>query len=205
MSDEPPGFVRRDDSLNRIALQNVSDYNHNCYRCPRWQTCDGVVWGHGNPNASVMVVFAHGFSISPWAAQEKVTANKEWFKEYLIGFGIRSADIFYTHAVKCGTEWVKRRHSLTCVAWLWRDIISVKPNLIIAMGKLATNRVLKGKGYLSRRFGRINTAPHLDALVASYYPAGTLRQRSKNKNFAAEDRRYFEMVAGFARMNPKES
>ena len=164
-----------------ITLQALADSLHNCQRCAlaklgRTQ----VVFGVGNPHASVMFVGeAPGFH-EDQKGEPFVGAAGQLLNELLQSVGLSRADIYIANVIKCrppnnrdpGPQEVE-----TCKPFLLQQIAMIKPKLVCSLGNWATQTLLERKVGITRVRGQAFYLKEF-VLFPLLHPAAALHQGS---------------------------
>lgn len=114
----------------------------NCTRCPLHKNRTQVVRGKGNKNASVMFVGeAPGKNEDEKGEPFIGKAGQNLDKYFLEPLGLVRDEVWITNAVKCrpkNNATPKPVEAKRCFIWLTKEIKTIKPELIIALGNSAT-------------------------------------------------------------------
>jgi len=163
----------------QIALQALADSLHNCQRCPlatlgRRQ----VVFGVGNPQASVMFVGeAPGFH-EDQKGEPFVGAAGQLLNELLESVGLSRTDIYIANVIKCrppNNRDPEPPEVDTCKPFLLEQIALIRPKLVCSLGNWATQTLLERKVGITRVRGQ---AFYMKAFVLFplLHPAAALHQ-----------------------------
>ena len=159
-----------------------------CMQCKLCKTRTNTVFGVGNPAASLMVV-GEGPGADEDASGEPFVGRAgklldEMLKaigrsrlEALEGAG--SAGVFIANVVKCrppGNRDPEKDEVEACRSYLDAQIAHVKPKLIVALGRIAAQRLLGTDEPLSRLRGPLHQyGPSQTPVFVTYHPAYLLR------------------------------
>ena len=184
-------------SSPQTALQQLADSLHNCQRCPlaklgRRQ----VVFGVGNPQASVMFVGeAPGFN-EDQKGEPFVGAAGQLLNELLQSVGLSRADIYFANVIKCrppGNRNPEPDEVEQCEPFLFRQIDIIKPKVIVALGKFAAQSLLRTTDPISRIRGR--EYKYRDSLLMpTFHPAFLLRNPSAKREVWEDMKRVMEIL-----------
>ena len=168
-------------SSPQTALQQLADSLHNCQRCPlaklgRRQ----VVFGVGNPQASVMFVGeAPGFN-EDQKGEPFVGAAGQLLNELLQSVGLSRADIYIANVIKCRPPNNRDPEPLeveTCKPFLLQQIAMIRPKLVCSLGNWATQTLLERKVGITRVRGQAFYLKEF-VLFPLLHPAAALHQGS---------------------------
>jgi len=169
------GFV--DDKTKPDSWFDLQNEVSDCQKCSLCQSRKQVVFGEGNINADWMLVSdepdeSEELEGKPFAGQVGLLLN-----EIIRAMGQKRDKVYITNIIKCRpTEDrdAKVDELRTCDDYLQRQIVLLKPKIIIALGRVAAQHLLKTKEPLSKIRGvrrEVNGIP----LVVIYHPAYLLR------------------------------
>jgi uracil-DNA glycosylase family 4 len=178
-SDAGPGFSPAVLPADQISvLRHIREDIGDCTRCKlsrlgRRQ----IVFGVGNPNADLMFVGeapgrdedAQGIPFVGRAGQ-KLT-------QIIEAIGLKREDVYIANVIKCRPPENRNPEPdevATCEPFLFRQIDTIKPKVIVALGTFAARSLLKTDAPISRLRGRIYDYRGAQ-LVPTFHPAYLLR------------------------------
>ena len=162
-----------------ITLQELGDSLHDCQRCQlsklgRTQ----VVFGVGNPHASVMFVGeAPGFH-EDQKGEPFVGAAGQLLNELLQSVRLSRADIYIANVIKCrppNNRDPEPQEVDTCKPFLLQQIAAIKPKLVCSLGNWATQTLLERKVGITRVRGQAFYMKEF-VLFPLLHPAAALHQ-----------------------------
>ncbi len=162
-----PALPNDDATLEDIRL----DLGH-CDRCPLAASRDAIVFGAGNAKADLFIVGEWPDLEANSTGRPFSGASGELLDRMLAAIGMTRAQVYLTNMVKChpaqapppAEDAIK-----ACRPFLLRQIAVVKPKVILAMGPLAAQGLLKTGTPLSRLRGRFHTFHGID-LMPTFHP-----------------------------------
>jgi uracil-DNA glycosylase family protein len=180
------------------SLKQLREDARACQDCPLWANATQTVFGAGDPHARVMLV-----GEQPGDAEDKkglpfVGPAGRLLDRALEAAGVERDHIYVTNAVK-HFKWQlrgKRRLHKTpaqreidaCHQWLEREIETVKPQVIVALGATAARAVIGKDFKVSVSRGQFVQSPLAPYVFAIFHPSALLRlQDSKEKEAAFEE------------------
>ena len=131
-----------------MDLSNLKASLHDCQRCPLSAGRTQVVFGTGNPQASIMFVGeAPGF-YEDREGVPFVGAAGKLLTELLQSIGLNRSDIYIANVIKCRPP--NNRDPLpdeiaTCKPYLLQQIELIHPKLVCTLGNFATQTLLEKK------------------------------------------------------------
>ena len=156
-----------------------------CTACGLCETRTQTVFGVGLEEADVMVI-----GEAPGAEEDRrgepfVGRAGQLLDQMLLSVGLRRGDVFIANVLKCRPPGNRDPHvdeAAQCSAYLNRQIALIKPRVLIAVGRIAAQRLLQTNASLARLRGKIhhygeNKVP----LVVTYHPAYLLRSPDQKR------------------------
>lgn len=149
-----------------------------CTRCPLHKGRTRDVFGVGDENADWMFV-----GEGPGAEEDKkgepfVGQAGKLLDNMLASIGLnRTANVYIANIVKCRPPQNRNpelEEAQTCLPYLERQIALIQPKLIIALGRVAAQNLLKTDATIASLRGRSHTL-NGTPLIVTYHPAYLLR------------------------------
>ena len=180
-----------------LDLDNLAQSVSTCHRCDLHRSRKNTVFGAGNPHAEWMFV-----GEAPGAEEDRqglpfVGRAGQLLDAMLVAIGLERDQIYIANVLKCrppqnrdpqGTE-VER-----CEPYLHRQVASIQPKIIVAMGRFAAQSLLKTTRPISKLRGeRFRYSDAEIPLVVTYHPAYLLRNPI-DKRKAWDDLRFARTV-----------
>ncbi len=160
-----------------------------CERCKLCPTRTQTVFGTGNEQASLMVVGEGPGADEDASGEPFVGRAGKLLDEMLKSIGrSRKDNVFIANVVKCrppGNRDPEADEAEACRPFLEQQIKLVKPRMILALGRIAAQRLLQTDEPLSRLRGPIHSyGPEKTPLFITYHPAYLMRSpREKAKSW----------------------
>ena len=189
--------VRVSSSANE-SLAGICENLGDCTRCKlHGLGRQKIVFGVGNPNADLMFV-----GEAPGADEDKqgepfVGRAGQLLTKIIEAIDLRREDVYIANLIKCrppGNRNPEPDEMDQCEPFLLRQIDSIRPKVIVALGKFAAQSLLQTTDPITRIRGR--EYPYRDAiLVPTYHPAYLLRQPSAKRDVWADMKRVRAILA----------
>ena len=162
------------------ALRAIRDEIGDCRRC---KLCSGrtqIVFGVGEPKAELMFVGEGPGEEEDRKGEPFVGRAGQLLTEIITrGMGLRRSDVYIANVVKCrppGNREPAEDEAEQCRAFLEAQLRLVQPKLIVALGRVAAQRLLVTDAALSKLRGQMHTwGPEGTPLMVTYHPAYLLR------------------------------
>lgn len=149
-----------------------------CTACPLSQTRTQTVFGVGDKNANWLFVGEGPGAREDATGEPFVGQAGKLLDQMLAAIRLkRGHQVYITNIVKCRPP-NNRNPSLTeareCEPYLTRQIALIKPKLIVALGKVAAQNLLKCDDSISSLRGKVHDYSGIP-LIVTYHPAYLLR------------------------------
>ena len=179
------------------SIKQLREEARACQDCPLWANATQTVFGAGDPHARVMLVGEQPGDEEDKKGLPFVGPAGRLLDRALEAAGVDRAHLYVTNAVK-HFKWQlrgKRRLHKTpaqrevdaCHQWLEREIASVKPHVIVALGSTAAKAVISKDFKVSTQRGRFVESPLAPHVFATLHPSALLRlQDDEEKEMAYE-------------------
>jgi DNA polymerase len=160
------------------ALSALREEIGDCRRC---KLCEGrthLVFGVGNPNASLMFVGEGPGADEDAKGEPFVGRAGQKLNEMIRAIGLDRSDVYIANVVKCrppGNRDPEPDEVATCSPFLFRQIEAIKPKVIVALGSPATKTLLGTKAGITAlrgKWGEFRGIP----VMPTFHPAYLLRQ-----------------------------
>ena len=161
-----------------MSLTDLSASLKDCERCRLSSGRTQVVFGVGNPKASIMFVGeAPGF-YEDRQGEPFVGAAGKLLTELLQSIGLTRSDIYIANVIKCRPP--NNRDPMpdeieTCKPFLLEQIQCIRPKLVCTLGNFATQTLLEKKVGITKVRGQAIQMPHF-LVFPLLHPAAALHQ-----------------------------
>ena len=166
-----------------IPLDELRVQVESCRRCP---LCDGrtqTVFGVGNPHARVMFIGEAPGKNEDLQGEPFVGAAGHYLNELLGCAGLRREDVFIANVLKCrppGNRDPRPEEIQTCTPFLREQTRTIDPEVLVTLGKFATQFVLKTQMGITRLHGRVQRAGKF-LVFPIFHPAAALSDGAKRE------------------------
>ncbi|KAF3982640.1 MAG: uracil-DNA glycosylase [Methylococcales symbiont of Hymedesmia sp. n. MRB-2018] len=164
-------------SINENAWSILEKQVIDCIKCELCNTRTQTVFGTGNINAEWMFIGEAPGQQEDLAGQPFVGQTGKLLTEMIQAIGLTRESVYIANILKCrppNSRDPKVEEINSCNQYIQRQIEWVKPKIIVAVGRVAAQALLKTNEPLSKLRGiahQINDVP----LVVVYHPAYLLR------------------------------
>jgi uracil-DNA glycosylase family protein len=172
-------------SASRIPLKTLRDEAAGCRTCHLWKDATQTVFGEGPQHASIMLVGEQPGDKEDLAGKPFVGPAGQMLDRALDEAGIDRDKVYVTNAVKHFKFVARGKFRLhqkpntpeirACRPWYERELKSIQPELVVAMGATAAQSVLGKITPINKNRGRlIDLDDGIKALV-TVHPSYLLR------------------------------
>ena len=176
----PLSVVRPDGTLQEIRA-DIGD----CTRC-KLHTLgrQQIVFGAGNPRAELMFVGEAPGADEDVQGVPFVGRAGQLLTKIIEAIALTRDDVYIANVIKCRPPQNRNPEPdevATCEPFLFRQIDSIRPKVIVALGKFATQALLKTEDPISRLRGRVFDYRGAK-LIPTFHPAYLLRNPSSKRD-----------------------
>ena len=177
------------------AFLELRDLAMSCTACRLSETRTNVVFGVGDPEASLMLVGEAPGKNEDLEGEPFVGAAGQLLDELLSGIGVARQDVYIANVLKCrppGNRDPKEDEIDSCKGYLREQIRMIRPDVVVTLGNFATKLLLPTEMGITRMRGRRIDWWLGATLIPTFHPAAALRGRPQVREEMAED---FALVA----------
>jgi DNA polymerase len=181
------------------ALQAIREDIGDCTRCKlhtlgRTQ----IVFGVGNPNADLMFVGEAPGADEDIQGEPFVGRAGQLLTKIIEAIGMKREDVYIANVIKCrppGNRNPEPDEVEQCEQFMFRQVDTIKPKVIVALGKFAAQALLRTNDPITRLRGR-EYKYRGAVLMPTYHPAYLLRTPSAKREVWEDMKRVREILAG---------
>ncbi len=163
-----------------VQAETLVDLNRQictCVKCPLGHTRTNFVFGVGNPHADIIFIGEAPGADEDAQGEPFVGRAGQLLNKILEAIGFKREDVYICNLLKCrppGNRDPESSEIETCTPYLWKQIELMKPKIIVALGRLPAQFLLKTNDGLSKLRTKVHDF-HGVKLVVTYHPAALLR------------------------------
>lgn len=157
-----------------------------CQNCSLHESRTQTVFGVGNPDADWLII-----GEAPGADEDKqgepfVGRAGQLLNSMLLAIGLQREQVFIANILKCrppNNRDPKPEEVIACESYLRQQIDLIKPKIILAVGRIAAQNLLKVDTPIGKMRGNRYQYPETELpVIVTYHPAYLLRSpREKRK------------------------
>jgi len=155
----------------------------NCTKCALCATRTQTVFGSGNKQADWMLVGEAPGQHEDEQGLPFVGNAGLLLTEMLRAIGLTREEVFITNILKCRPPSNRDPHAdevESCNDYLQRQLKMIQPKIILAIGRIAAQTLLKTDAPLAKLRGKVHTFNNTPVVVV-YHPAYLLRSLSEKR------------------------
>ncbi|MEE9288665.1 MAG: uracil-DNA glycosylase [Bacteroidota bacterium] len=148
-----------------------------CLKCPLGHTRTKFVFGVGDPHADILCIGEAPGADEDAQGEPFVGRAGQLLNKILDAIGFKREDVYICNLLKCrppGNRDPEVSEVETCTPYLWKQIELIKPKIILALGRMPGQFLLKTNDGLSKLRGKVHDF-HGMKLIVTYHPAALLR------------------------------
>ena len=170
------------------SLASASDAAQECVACPRSQSRQIVVFGHGRPDSELMLVGEAPSPTDDSTGKPFTGPAGRLLDEVLAEAGVSRGDVWITNLTRCyaGRDRNGRienrpatlREIAACRTWTSVEMHLVNPSVVLAIGAPPARELISPEFRLQEQRGEIFKRPDGRNVIATIQPAYVMRLSS---------------------------
>jgi uracil-DNA glycosylase len=181
---EPEAVESRVGSPESNVVESLEAIREDIGECVRCKLCalgrKQIVFGVGNPNANLMFVGEAPGRDEDIQGIPFVGRAGQKLTQIIEAIGLKREDVYIANVIKCRPPENRNPEPdevEQCEPFLFRQVDTIKPKVIVALGTFAAKSLLKSNESISRMRGRVFEYRGAK-LVPTFHPAFLLRNPS---------------------------
>lgn len=168
------------------TLEDIRRDLGECQRCKLWTTRTKIVFGEGNPKAELMFVGEAPGADEDASGRPFVGRAGQLLTKMIEAIDLKREDVYIANILKSrppGNRNPEADETRACSPFLYRQIASIHPRLIVTLGNPATQGLLETKTGISRLRGEFQDFPRIAGIkvLPTFHPAYLLRSPDKKR------------------------
>ena len=176
-------YSQADKGCGSPALLAIREALGECTRCKLAPGRTRLVFGVGSPSAELMFVGEGPGADEDQQGEPFVGRAGQLLTKMIEAMGYRRDEVYIANVVKCrppGNRNPEPDEMDACEPFLRQQIAAVRPRVIVALGKIAAQTLLRDTTPISRLRGRWSTYEGV-RLMPTFHPAYLLRSPDEKK------------------------
>ncbi|MBI4228897.1 MAG: uracil-DNA glycosylase [Deltaproteobacteria bacterium] len=166
-----------DSFSKKQTLQEIREEIGDCTRCKLHEGRTNIVFGEGNPKARLVFVGEGPGRDEDIQGRPFVGRAGQLLTKIINAMGLKRSDVYICNVVKCrppGNRTPEQDEIGTCQQFLFKQLRSIDPKVIVCLGITAAQSVLNTRKKLGDLRGSFHNYGHA-RLMVTYHPAALLR------------------------------
>ncbi len=189
---------------DQLTLEAIRSELGDCRRCKLCSTRTNIVFGVGNPNADLMFVGEAPGADEDEQGEPFVGRAGQLLTKIIEAMGFQRSDVYIANILKCrppNNRPPEPDEVATCEPFLFKQIDSIKPKVIVALGTHAAHTLLKIDTPISKIRGHVLDFRGDVKVVPTFHPAYLLRSPDKKRDVWEDMKRVRALLSS---SNPAE-
>ena len=180
-------------------LASIREDIGDCTRCKLYTLGrQQIVFGTGNPNADLMFVGEAPGRDEDIQGMPFVGRSGQKLTQIIEAIGLTRDDVYIANVIKCRPPENRNPEPdevASCEPFLFRQIDTIKPKVIVALGTFAAKSLLKTAEPISRLRGRVYDYRGVK-LIPTFHPAFLLRNPSCRREVWEDMKKVRDLLNG---------
>ena len=168
------------------TLEDIRRDLGDCKRCKLWSTRTNIVFGEGNPKAELMFVGEAPGADEDASGRPFVGRAGQLLTKMIEAIDLKREDVYIANTLKSrppGNRNPEPDETKACIPFVYRQIASIHPKIIVTLGNPATQGLLETKVGITRLRGTFQDYPRIVGIkvLPTFHPAYLLRSPDKKR------------------------
>lgn len=167
------------------TLEQIKKQLGDCQRCKLGATRKNLVFGVGNPHARLVFVGEAPGADEDAQGEPFVGDAGKMLNRIIIAMGLKREDVYICNIVKCRPPQNRPPEPdevSACYPFLLKQLASVQPEVIVALGASAAQALLQSKVLISKLRSKFHDFYGIP-LMPTYHPSYLLRTGGNSESF----------------------
>lgn len=176
---QPPQTIESHDATLEAIREDIGD----CQRCRLHEHRRNIVFGEGNPDASLAFVGEGPGAEEDATGRPFVGRAGQLLDKIIAAIGLKREDVYIANIVKCRpplNRTPERDEVETCEPFLFRQLMLIRPRVIVALGSPAFQCLLRTRESITRARGEWREWNGIK-VMPTFHPAFLLRSPDKKR------------------------
>lgn len=165
------------------TLQQIARDLEGCTRCKLCNARKNIVLGEGNPAARLMFIGEGPGEEEDQAGRPFIGPAGQLLDRMIEAMGLQRSQVFLTNVVKCRAPDPRSPDTdevTSCSPFLYRQLDLIQPNVIVALGSFAAQKLLQTDEKISTLRGRFHSFRGAK-VMPTFHPSYLLRSPSAKR------------------------
>ena len=170
-------------SCRRETLEEIRADLGDCRRCPLCQKRTRIVFGSGHPQAGLVFVGEAPGREEDLQGEPFVGEAGRLLDGILLAMGLLRQEVYICNLIKCrppGNRDPLAEETCACQPFLKRQIMAIKPRIIVTLGRFAAHTLLQSEVPISQLRGKWLSYEEIP-VMPTFHPAYLLRNPASKR------------------------
>jgi uracil-DNA glycosylase family 4 len=175
--EKPMSAAARPPRTDRPTLAEIREEMGDCQRCKLGRTRTNLVFGEGSPQARLMFVGEAPGAEEDLQGRPFVGEAGQLLNNMLNKLGLRREEVYIANILKSrppGNRDPEPDEVAACLPFLIKQIDSIRPLVIVTLGKIATNNLLNTNAQITKIRGNWQKFQNI-RVMPTFHPSYLLR------------------------------
>jgi uracil-DNA glycosylase family 4 len=175
--EKPMGKPAKPARTDRPTLAEIREEMGDCQRCKLGRTRTNLVFGEGSPQARLMFVGEAPGAEEDLQGRPFVGEAGQLLNNMLNKLGLRREEVYIANILKSrppGNRDPEPDEVAACLPFLITQIESIRPRVIVTLGKIATNNLLNTDAQITKIRGNWQKFQNI-RVMPTFHPSYLLR------------------------------
>jgi uracil-DNA glycosylase family 4 len=175
--EKPMGKSAKPARTDRPTLAEIREEMGDCQRCKLGRTRTNLVFGEGSPQARLMFVGEAPGAEEDLQGRPFVGEAGQLLNNMLNKLGLRREEVYIANILKSrppGNRDPEPDEVAACLPFLIKQIESIRPRVIVTLGKIATNNLLNTDAQITKIRGNWQKFQNI-RVMPTFHPSYLLR------------------------------
>lgn len=180
---QAPSLFSEFEASPSLTLEGIRDEIGECRRCKLCSTRKNIVFGTGNPKASLLFVGEAPGEDEDLQGKPFVGRAGQLLTKMINAMGFDREEVFIANIIKCrppGNRNPQPDEIAACQPFLFKQIQAIRPKIICALGTFSAQTLLSSQKRISDLRGRFHDL-HGIKVLPTFHPAYLLRNPNEKK------------------------
>lgn len=187
------------------TLEEIREELGECGRCQLERTRTNLVFGVGDPHARLVFVGEAPGRDEDLQGEPFVGEAGKLLTRIIQAMGFERSEVYICNVLKCrppGNRDPLPTEVEACSSFMLRQIKAIKPEVVVALGKFASQSLLQTKEIISRLRGKFHNY-HGIPLMPTFHPSALLRDPAKKREVWEDMQQVMKVLGKEAPENKK--
>ena len=172
-------------AVSQLGWSELRQQVINCQLCELHNTRTQAVFGVGNQQADWLIIGEAPGADEDRKGEPFVGRAGQLLNEMLKAIGLQREQVYIANVLKCrppNNRDPRPEEVTSCSPYLQRQIDLIQPKVILALGRIAAQRLLQSNSSLARMRGQLHHLENINCpVVVTYHPAYLLRSPAEKR------------------------